>query len=182
MILWLAILVEGGLLALALLLGWLVEFEPFDHFRWSPADAALGAVATVPLVILYLLGMRWPLGPLRRLKQILEEFIRPLFQSCTWFELALISLLAGLGEETLFRGVVQETLGAWLGSWSGLLLASVLFGLAHSVTPTYAILATLIGLYLGGLCLLTGNLLVVIVTHALYDFVVLALLRRNEAR
>jgi membrane protease YdiL (CAAX protease family) len=37
----------------------------------------------------------------------------------------------------------------------------------------YLVLAGLIGLYLGGIWLATGNLLVPIIAHAMYDFVAL---------
>ena len=43
-----------------------------------------------------------------------------------------------------------------------------------------ALLAGVVGLYLGGLYLLTGNLLVPIVVHALYDIVALGYLRKAE--
>ena len=112
-------------------------------------------------------------------KQFTEEVIRPLFAPCTLFDLALIALLAGLGEEMLFRGILQPALGRWLGPWPGLVLASVLFGLLHPITGTYVVLAALIGAYLGYLFDLRQNLLVVIVAHALYDFVVLACLVRQ---
>jgi len=64
------------------------------------------------------------------------------------------------------------------------LIASVLFGLFHPITPTYAALAAAIGLYLGWLWLACGNLLTPIVTHALYDFLALAYLvkLRGEGR
>jgi membrane protease YdiL (CAAX protease family) len=52
----------------------------------------------------------------------------------------------------------------------------VLFGLLHPITPTYAVLAALMGAYLGGVWLASGNLLVPIVAHALYDFIALAYL------
>ena len=57
-----------------------------------------------------------------------------------------------------------------------------MFGLAHSVTRTYAILATIIGLYFGWLWLATGNLLVPITTHAVYDFLALVYFVRIRAR
>lgn len=41
----------------------------------------------------------------------------------------------GLFEELLFRGVIQQWLGANLGPLPGLGLTSVLFGLAHSPVP-----------------------------------------------
>jgi len=61
-----------------------------------------------------------------------------------------------------------------------LLVASLLFGVVHWLTGLYALLAGMVGLYLGGLYLLTGNLLVPIVVHALYDIVALGYLRKAE--
>ena len=80
----------------------------------------------------------------------------------------------------LFRGVIQAAVAREIGGphgiWVGLLIAAMLFGLLHSITPTYAFLAGLIGLYLGGLWVACDNLLVPITVHALYDFVVLVYL------
>jgi membrane protease YdiL (CAAX protease family) len=53
-----------------------------------------------------------------------------------------------------------------------------LFGALHALTPTYAILATLAGAYLGSVWLITGNLLVVIIAHGFYDFIALVYLLR----
>jgi hypothetical protein len=41
------------------------------------------------------------------------------------------------------------------------------------LTPTYAALATLIGLYMGVLLVVSGGILAPIVAHAAYDFVAL---------
>jgi len=60
----------------------------------------------------------------------------------------------------------------------GLVFASALFGLAHAITSTYAILAGLIGAYLGWLWLATDNLLTPTVAHAAYDLVALWYLLR----
>ncbi len=68
------------------------------------------------------------------------------------------------------------------GAWTGLAVASVVFGLLHAVTPTYAVLAALIGVYLGGLWQVTGNILTPIVTHALYDFLLLVYLLAGPGR
>ena len=56
------------------------------------------------------------------------------------------------------------------------LVTSTLFGLAHLVTPTYAVLAGLIGIYFGVLAVVTDSLLVPIVAHALYDYAALTYL------
>jgi hypothetical protein len=57
-------------------------------------------------------------------------------------------------------------------------IAALLFGVAHWLTMSYAVFATLIGVYLGILFLFTENLLAPIVTHALYDVVALSVLVR----
>jgi membrane protease YdiL (CAAX protease family) len=53
-----------------------------------------------------------------------------------------------------------------------------LFGLLHFITPSYALFAGLTGLYLGGLWILTRNLLVPITAHGAYDFLALVYLTR----
>ncbi|HXG08437.1 MAG TPA: CPBP family intramembrane glutamic endopeptidase [Gemmataceae bacterium] len=169
---------EGSFVGLAVLLGLLLGQPPLEHFRWSLTDAGWGVAASVPMLAGALALMRWPVGPLARIKQFTDEVLRPLFAPCTVADLALISLLAGLGEEMCFRGVLQPVFMRWLGPISGLALASALFGLMHPITAAYVVLAALVGVYLGWLYNLSGNLLLVIVAHALYDFVLLVYLQR----
>ena len=88
----------------------------------------------------------------------------------------IIALLAGLGEEALFRGVLQTSLAGTMNVWLAVCLIGALFGLVHYVSTTYAIYAGLVGVYLGVLHILTGNLLVPILIHAVYDFVALTYL------
>ena len=83
----------------------------------------------------------------------------------------LVSALAGIGEELLFRGVLQAGLSEAWSPMAGIVVASLLFGAAHAVSLSYLVLATLMGLYLGLLYHLTGNLLLPIIVHALYDWI-----------
>jgi membrane protease YdiL (CAAX protease family) len=176
----LAILVEGGLIVLSWLLGWLMRQEPLARFHWDGLDALRGLAATLPLLVLFLLMTRWPVGPLARIKQFSNEVIRPLLAPCTLVDLIGISVLAGLGEEMLFRGVFQGAFTRWFGNpWLGVALASILFGLLHAITLTYALLAALMSVYLGWLWNVTDNLLVVVIVHGLYDFLVLLYLLRG---
>jgi uncharacterized protein len=158
--------------------GRLVGVHPFARFELTAAALVLGVVATTPL----LLGLRWSLHsqwpPIARLVDFVKEQLRPLFLGCTVSQLAMLALLAGLAEEALFRGVVQLGMSRWLTPAGGLIAASLLFGLVHFLTLWYALLATLVGFYLGSLLFLTGNLLVPIVVHALYDFIALIILIR----
>lgn len=78
-------------------------------------------------------------------------------------------LAAGFGEEMLFRGILQSGLASQMGNVAGVIVASVIFGALHAVTPMYAFLAWLASLYFGYLYLASGNLAVPIFTHAIYD-------------
>lgn len=101
----------------------------------------------------------------------MRRFLGVLFEHARPGAVVLVSLLAGVGEELLFRGVVQAGLVSPLTPFGAILIASVLFGAAHAVSLSYWVLATLMGIYLGLLYHWTGNLLVPIVVHALYDWV-----------
>ncbi|MBN1396264.1 MAG: CPBP family intramembrane metalloprotease [Pirellulales bacterium] len=175
---------EGGIFVLAIALGWLLGIEPLKTFSFKAQDALLALVATAPPLALFWLSIKFPLGPLKEIVRLIDEMILPLFRQCRPAQLAVISAFAGLGEETLFRGVVQSGLCEWIGDpsgpWIGLSAAAVLFGLLHTITPAYAVLAGLIGIYLGGIWMATGNLLVPIVVHAVYDFLVLLYLIKSR--
>jgi membrane protease YdiL (CAAX protease family) len=175
-----AILIEGGLAFLATLLGWMVGQPPVEGLFWTTAGALWGIAAAVPLIAAFFVLHTWPVGPLRRIRRFGDEVIRPLLAPCTTMDLVGISLLAGVGEEMLFRGVLQAGGVRWFGSVpAAVAVASLVFGLLHAITLTYALLAALAGAYLGLVWLATDNLLVPIVAHALYDFVVLLWLLRG---
>lgn len=175
-ILGLGTLIEGGLGALALFLGWLLGQSPLATFSWNAGDLGWGLLASLPMLALFLACIRWPWGPLGPIKRFSEELIGPLFASCSWLELAYLSLLAGAGEELLFRGYLQAWLVQWTGPTNAWLLASLLFGLFHPITAGYVLLAAGMGLYLGWVWMASGNLLTVIVAHAFYDWVALVYL------
>jgi len=127
---------------------------------------------------------RFPWGPLAALKADVDRLVVPVFRDSSIVDLALVALSAGIGEEMLFRGLLQHGLASWLappwGIWLALAIASAAFGCAHMLSATYAILAALIGLYLGLLLIWTGSLLAPAVAHGLYDFIALLYLVRGN--
>jgi membrane protease YdiL (CAAX protease family) len=157
----------------AILLGWLLNTPPLESIRASWPAAIEGIVATVPLLIAMWGCSKSSFGPIKDLMRQVEIQIVPLFEGAPFHALLLISLFAGIGEECLFRGVMQPGLSAWVGVPIALTLTSGIFGLAHLITPTYAVFAGLIGAYLGVIAVATDNLFVPIVTHALYDLAAL---------
>jgi len=164
---------EAGLLVLAWAAGRWLGISPLDLLHPTPAAFGVGIVAAAPL----LLGLRWTLttgvNSVRRLVALVVEQLGPLVAPRSRLELVLLAALAGLAEEVLFRGVIQTGLARVLPESGALVVASAAFGLAHFITPTYAILAGLAGLYLGSLFLLQGSLAAPIVAHAVYDVVAL---------
>ena len=178
-----AVAVEGGLAALALALGAAIEVPPGDSVDWSWRSLVWGIAASVPMLLASTLLLRLPLPGLQGLRDFLKQVVVPMLNVCTLTDLAAISLLAGVGEEMLFRGVLQPAFSLWAEDpWMGILAASLLFGLTHALTPTYVALAGVAGVYLGALMLWTGSLVAPIVAHSVYDFVLLWILIRPDRK
>lgn len=175
------LLLEAGLLVAALLLGLLFGVSPLDLWRPELTSLLWGGLATAALVLLLFVLRYVPLPSVQRLFGLMREFYIGYFRDASVLDLALVSLAAGVGEEFLFRGFLQQGLGQLVGPVGGLVGASLLFGLAHLVTVTYAVLAALSGLFLGWLLMFTGDLTVPVLAHALYDFIALLYLRRSVA-
>ena len=179
-IVWLALAFEGGLATIALALGWLLQHPPIQQIHLSWRVGAWGLIGTCPLILILLWSIKSAWEPLEQLRREIEQVLVPLFAECSLLELALIAAFAGFGEEMLFRGVFQSRLAEFWNPWLALAVASTAFGLLHLVTPAYALLAGLVGAYLGYLLILTDNLLLPISVHSLYDFVALTFLVRRH--
>ncbi|TWT90759.1 CAAX amino terminal protease self- immunity [Pseudobythopirellula maris] len=177
----LAIYVEGGLLAIALVAAWLFA-TPLRALLTPPSGTpialAIGVAAALPLLLFLAASLRTGWRPIVRVRRRVKRFVRALFGGASIPQVAGLSILAGVCEEVAFRGVLQPMLAAWTHPYIGLLLASLAFGLGHAVSRAYFWLATAAGLYFGLLTLLTGEIVSAIAAHAIYDFVALLALRR----
>lgn len=174
---------EGGLALLALALGWIFGIPILPQIAWTWEGLGVGLAAALPMLVAVLFVILLPLRPIRELSRLTMETIAPLMRGFAIWELAIISLLAGVGEEFLFRGFVQQgLLNMSLAPWLAVGLTSLLFGLAHPLSATYVVMAAGIGGYLGWLLLATDNLLVPISAHGAYDFVALLCLRFFDRR
>jgi membrane protease YdiL (CAAX protease family) len=174
-----AVFFEGGLAPFSLFLGWLLNHGAFDRFAWSGPAAAWGVVAAIPLILMFLAIMWWPIGPFSGIKKFWVTEVAPLLAKSSWSEIALVAIAAGVGEEMLFRGVLQASFSSWFGATWGLTLTSVVFGLLHPISIPYVVFTCIIGFYLGAVFwFFSGNLLTVMVVHAVYDFAALGYLIR----
>ncbi len=87
----------------------------------------------------------------------------------------LLSLLAPITEELLFRGIFQNGLIRNYGPAKGILIASVCFGIFHLI-PWQALGAALVGLLLGLVVYRTGSIFAGMALHAIWNLLPLLLL------
>jgi uncharacterized protein len=88
-----------------------------------------------------------------------------IFQNCPFYHIAVISAVIAIGEEILFRGVIQTHFG--------LIASSVIFALVHyRYLFNWFLFVNIIALsfLIGFIYVQTGNLLVTIFMHFLVDF------------
>jgi CAAX protease family protein len=165
-------LFEGGLLAVAFVLGWVLDVNPTGLLSWSWQDCLWGLLATLPMLLMLALCFLSRFKGVLAIRTFLRDLLGPLLVRCRLHDLFLLALLAGVCEEVLFRGLVY----GWLAPINlpvAIFAATVLFGAAHAVTLVYGLLAGILGLYLTALLAFdpTPNLLIPIVAHTVYDFV-----------
>jgi membrane protease YdiL (CAAX protease family) len=172
------IIAEGGLFALGLILTRFsrVELGSRINISWSATGYAL--LLCIPMLVMLFFFDRSRWEPMARFRREIAEKVMPIFANCKWPDLALIAFFAGVGEELFFRGWLQGGLTNTFEVVLGILIASAIFGLLHYLSTTYAFYAFLTGVYLGVIYHATGNLYVVMVIHALYDFIALVYLVR----
>jgi membrane protease YdiL (CAAX protease family) len=169
---------EAALILVAFLLGWIANINPFENLYFSEYAIMFGVLGTFPLFLLFLASEQASWQSMRDIKKLLLETLCPSLYQQHWTDLIILSAIAGIGEEALFRGVLQPWLEKAWGLDTGLIVSSVIFGFVHAITPLYAVLATLVGLYLGLSMDYGGNrnLLTPIMIHSLYDFLVFMVL------
>ena len=100
---------------------------------------------------------------------------------------AVTMLAVGLGEELMFRGLIQNLLANCFGRdtrkgvWATVAVSGCIFGVAHltnifsGVTPLGAVMQALaacaLGMYFGAIYARCGNIWVMVLLHAANDFV-----------
>ena len=137
-------------------------------------DVLTGLAASSPMLGGLLL-LRKSSGVLsRQLWDVPVELLGPALNRSSQIGLAGIALMAGIGEELVFRGVLH----GWLspaGPTVALIVPNVLFGALHYVNATYAVAAGVTGLYFSILLHFVPDvsLYSLMVAHAFYDYVAL---------
>mmetsp|Transcript_25548 Transcript_25548/g.73873 ORF Transcript_25548/g.73873 Transcript_25548/m.73873 type:complete len:382 (+) Transcript_25548:34-1179(+) len=170
---------QSALVAVAVLFATILGTSNYglgSGFAISSQALQSGAIATIPLFVLaFVLDFVEKGVPAlqdvtkatqRSVLALLGRKRKPLIALGTALALGAA---AGIGEEMLFRGVLQEALATRFGDSIAVISSSIVFGLLHAVTPLYAALASLASFFFGFLYLKSSNLAVPIICHGLYD-------------
>jgi len=103
----------------------------------------------------------------------------PFFQAFVLLrDFTYMTLFVGLGEELLFRSVIQKDLENVFGENIGLWTASVIFGIMHLTwrSPTELVFASLAGYLMGYLYDKTGSLAAPILLHGMNNTMLVGIL------
>jgi membrane protease YdiL (CAAX protease family) len=175
----LVIVFESALGFVGLAIAWAAGISLQERMQVSGPAIVRGLAACLPMIVFLVVmsASRW--APLVQLRQQVEMLVRQLFGDSSWVELALICFAAGLGEELLFRGALQPWIAKFTHPTIAIVVVGLLFGLAHSLSVAYFVVATLIGCYFGWLMHAYDDLVAPITAHALYDFMAILFIRRN---
>lgn len=152
------------LLAVTVVLAYSAEVPLTTKVYWDTQDFGIGLIAAVAMYF----GFSW----MTSLRDQAGDALGQSLALCRWYDLAVLAILVGIIEELMFRGFLEQ----WLARWDPIfafVVANIIFGLLHAISPLYAILAATLGCILSLLTWWVGdfNLLRPIVAHALYDFI-----------
>ena len=177
--------------ALALLCGldlWKAFHTPDLATMFNQFGLGIGFAAGLGLIFTLLDYIPW--SKLKQISQKTKEVINEALKNSSHFNRFLVCLLAGIGEEILFRGFIFVAIfefWPWgleynMNIIAAILASSILFGLGHYVTLLYFVITGLLGAAFCLIFLWTGSLIAPVVAHALYDFYAMELaLKEDEA-
>ena len=138
----------------------------------------------VPFVLLTLAGFLIVLSELNNLMNYLLPSLEPMYREMMRMleeaplpaVVLLLSIVAPVTEEILFRGVILEGLLERYDDQSAVIVSSLLFGAMH-LNPSQFVYGTMLGLFLGYLYLSYRSVLPCILAHGLLNFVPVLLIR-----
>ena len=176
------VILEGGLVLVAVILGYLLAGQPLlNPIRFDLEGLATGLAATVPMLAYFAFSLSrfgQNIAGFQKIYRLLHEILSKAIIELPPWKLIVLGMSAGIGEECLFRGVLQPVVEGWTSPLTAILLTGLIFGLLHALTPAYFILATILSIYFGFLVNYTGNLLAPVLAHGLYDAIGFLLLKR----
>jgi len=100
---------------------------------------------------------------------LMESFLKTDNLSALLLNIFMVGIIAGVGEELMFRGVIQKIFTDWTRNiHAGVIIAAILFSAMH--LQFYGFLPRLLlGLFLGYLFVWSGSLWIPILVHIIYN-------------
>ena len=196
---------------IGLLVAWVVHMDAraylpsLEQLDWWATgwQVFIGAVASVPMLIVITLLMKLDHEPIQAIKRLSDDPTMKSLLSLSYPELLVLSLCAGIGEELAFRGcllpwmtAIEDPNATIVNPYdvgdpfsdaipivlvSAVVFSSILFGLLHPITKLYVVVAAIMGVYFAVLMILTNSLIVPIVAHAAYDAAQFIIAKREMA-
>lgn len=161
----------------AALMAWVVDGDWTWWGNLGHRSVLLGSVIAMLLFVLpvYLVSHKW-----LRLETFYEltQRLHMMARHFSWPQIMVISMLAGIGEELLFRGALQTWLHSVIGPLTAIVLSSLVFGLLHALTWYYFIFTLLLSLVLGSIFYHTQNMILLVTIHAVYDIIALGVIAK----
>lgn len=165
------LIMEPALLVIAFLI---LFFTGKPLFSWYSNHTSevfqllIGAAAAVPFAFVFIfIGLKIPF--FKDLREMFEKLFRS--AGLNTFDIAITSVMAGVFEEILFRGVLQPMLGIWITSF--------IFILIHGYFNPKSLNMTVSGVMAFGLSCVIGlfferfGIISAITLHTVYDFLAL---------
>lgn len=167
------VIVQSAMVLIAVLGSWWLDYDLLSLIRFDYQTLAEIAATSIALI-----GMA--LGSRRAFPKIWRGLDRTTIELlgnsklkfATWAIIS-ISILAGIGEEFLFRGFIQGWLEEQLPIALAILIPTALFALAHPHSKAYMAAVFVIGSIVGISFAITNSLLVAIASHIIFDIVAL---------
>jgi membrane protease YdiL (CAAX protease family) len=163
----------AALTALTALLAYLAFVRVVER-RWPVAELALRPAA-IELFVGVALGAGLFIAAIGLIALFADYTILGRNPVAILLPALALSLISGVVEELIFRGLVFRVAQESLGTWLALLLSGLIFGLLHLANPNATLLAGLAialeaGLLLGAAYVFTGRLWVPIGLHFAWNF------------
>ena len=140
-----------------------------------PRDVLYSVALGVTIGMLLVIATRFAVPRFAWAKRLHLE-LRPFAKDVTTLGIVMLALTSSLGEELLFRGLLQP----WLGLWLQALLFGVLHQMAGPSRWVWAGWATVVGLLFGSIFALTGSLAGPLAAHAVVNGLNLAYLKNHD--
>lgn len=179
-----ATLISEGLLLLIWFI-WHKTINQLINFNLDFRALYLSILFTLPLIILNFIIFTKARRP--EFKKFINSYVLPLCDSLNLSMIIFVAIIAGVCEELFFRDFLLQFTKNYLGEFIAIIISSLAFSAIHFVNKIkeYFLIFVIyffIGIYFALIVKFTNNITIAIITHSLYDFLAILLLKSSKIR